>query len=200
MKCANALWIATLTLALPAMAMAGPAVHEAAAEEANVVHQLTPAWPAALFNLLMFLALFFVLAKFVWPKILEGLQAREQKIGDDLRSAEQAHAEASALKKDFEQKIAEAHAESRKLLDEARADAETLRVKLKADTEAEMTSLRQRASEDIDQARKQALTDLHGHAVELATLVAGKVIGRQIQDVDTQRLVDESLEQLNRMN
>ncbi len=162
--------------------------------------QLMPDWASALFNLLMFLALVFVLGKFVWPKILEGLQARERKIEDDLNTAERNRRAAAKLKEDFERKIAEAHAESRKLLDQTRADADQLRAKLKQDTEAEMASLRQRASEEINLAKQQALSDLHAHAADLATMVAGKVIGRQIQDDDTQRLVDESLEELNRLN
>lgn len=198
MKCAHALFTGWLVVAVPSMAIAADSApgHEGQ----SPVDKLMPAWGSALFNLLMFLALFFVLAKFVWPKILDGLKAREQKIGDDLRAAESARADANTLKIDFEQKIAQAHAEARKMLDQTRADAESLRVKLKADTEAEMLSLRQRATDEIDLARQQALTDLHAHAVELATLVAGKVIGRQIQDTDTQRLVDESLAQLKSMN
>lgn len=157
---------------------------------------LTPDVISAIFNLAMFLCLLIVLGKFVWPAILSGLQAREEKIRTDLTDAEAARADAEKLKADFEERIADAHAEARKLLDSARADADQLRNKLKAETESEMANLRQRAADDIDRAKAAALQDLYATSAELATAVAGKILQRQVDDADTQRLVEQSLAEL----
>ena len=158
---------------------------------------LTPDLKSAIWNLAMFLVLFGVLAKFVWPKILEGLQAREEKIRGDLEGAEKARAEAEQAKAEFDQKIAEAHAESRKLLDQARADSDALRAKLQSETEADIARLRERAAEDIDRAKQQALGDLYATSAELATAVASKILQRQVTEADTQQLVEQSLAELN---
>jgi len=186
---------------------AAPGAADHADEHADAAHgegggpvdKLAPKWPAALFNLLMFLGLFAILAKFVWPKILEGLRAREDKIREDLDEAEQANARAEQTLEEYQQKLAEAHAESRKLLEQARSDAEELRTRLKADTEAELKQLRERAAQDIDRAKQQALSDLYAHSAELATAVATKILQRQVTSEDTQRLVDESLGEIERL-
>ncbi len=185
-------------LAFAALALL-PTVALAASEggEVNVGERLLkPDLGSVIWNLVMFLLLIVVLGKFVWPKILDGLQAREQKIRGDLDAAEQARAEADALKEDFAQKIAEAHAESRKLLDQTREDAGQLRAKLQADTEAELARVRERAAEDIDRAKQQALQDLYATSAELATAVAAKILQRQVDDADTQKLVEQSLAEL----
>jgi F-type H+-transporting ATPase subunit b len=117
----------------------------------------------------------------------------------DLEGAQSARTDAEQLKADFEHKIAEAHADARKLLDEARADADQLRARLKADTETELANLRQRAADDINRAKQQALQDLYATSAELATAVAGKILQRQVTDADTQQLVEQSLAELDQL-
>lgn len=151
---------------------------------------------SAVWNLIIFLVLVAILGKFVWPKILEGLRSREQKIHDDLVGAEKANAEAKRTLAEYEQKLAESQAEARKLLEQARADAEQLKSRLADETEQELARLRQRATEDINRAKRQALQDLSAHAADLAVDVAGRILQRQIDASDTDRLVQQSLEEL----
>ncbi len=153
---------------------------------------------AAVWNILIFFAVVFVLGKFVWPQILEGLRAREGKIRDDLEQAEKANADARRALEEYKQRLAEAQAESRQMIEQARTDAEQLRAKLKTDTESEVQQLRDRATQDIDRAKQQALTDLYAHSAELATAVAAKILQRQVTPDDTQRLIDESLQEMDR--
>jgi len=154
----------------------------------------------AVWNLILFLGLLIVLGKFVWPSILKGLQDREKKIREDLTGAEDANAQAQQTLADYEQKLADAHAEARKLLDQARNEGEQLRRKLQADAEAEIASLRDRASNEIGQAKTEAVQELYAHAGQLAVAVAEKILQRQIDDADTQKLFDESLKQMDKLD
>jgi F-type H+-transporting ATPase subunit b len=210
-------WIAICTLLL-ALAPVGPlaaapqnaADHDDAAAAVDGAHAdgehaaddtpplLSLDLGAAIWNLVVFLVVLALLAKFVWPHLLAGLRAREQKIDNDLSGAEQARLEAQKLKADFEQKLNQAHAESRKLIDEARADAEALRQKLQAQTESDMQRQRERAASEIQAAKQEAVADLHAHAADLATAVAAKILHRQVQPADTDRLVQQSLEELEK--
>ncbi|MAE62227.1 MAG: ATP synthase F0 subunit B [Planctomycetaceae bacterium] len=150
-------------------------------------------------TLLLFLILLGVLSKFVWPNILKGLLAREEKQRSDLAAAEQANQTAQQTLAEYQQKLTEAHAEARKLIEHARADADKAGAQRVSEIEAEIGRMRERATDDIKLARQQALQDLYGHAASLATAVAGKVLQREIDDSDTQRLVDESLNELGRL-
>jgi F0F1-type ATP synthase membrane subunit b/b' len=49
---------------------------------------------------------------------------------------------------------------------------------------------------EIDQAKRAAVSELYADATNLATMVAGKILKREINAQDQQRLVEESLGQL----
>jgi F-type H+-transporting ATPase subunit b len=157
---------------------------------------LTPDLMSAIWNLAMFLVLFAILAKFVWPAILKALQAREDKIRTDLHAAEAANKQAKQTLVDYQQKLAEAHTESRKMLEQTRNDAEQLHAKLAAETEEEIARTRALAREEIGRAKQQAVQDLYATAAELATAVAGKILHRQVTEEDTARLVEQSMQEL----
>ncbi len=156
-------------------------------------------WLQSLAAIVAFAIVLLILRKYAWGPILQGLQDRENQIKNQIGEAEKANAQAKQTLSEYERKLAEAHAESRKLLDQTRADAEQLRARHKAEAEAELNQLRQRANQDIDRAKQQALSDLYAHSAELATAVATKILQRQLTPDDTQRLVDESLREIEQM-
>lgn len=151
-------------------------------------------WTLLLFGLLMV-----VLGKLVWPPILQGLQAREEKIRTDISQAEAANQRAQQTLADYEKRLADAHAEARKLIDQGRADAENVRARLAAQTEADIHKMRDRAKAEILQARHQAVQDLYAKAAELSVAVAEKILQRQVTDADTQAMVERSLKEMDRL-
>ncbi len=161
---------------------------------------LQPDLGSVVWSIVLFVLLLVVLGKFVWPQILKGLQDRETKIREDLEQAQQANAQAQAALGEYEQKLAEARAESRQLLDQARADAEELRGKLTGQTEQEIARLRQQATDQIRLAKQQAVQDLYAKAADLTTDIAAKVLQREINEDDARRLVEQSMQQLDKMN
>ena len=63
---------------------------------------------SAVCNIAIFLGVFGILAKFVWPVILDGLQARENKIHEDLESAQRANTDAEAVLAEYQAKMDDA--------------------------------------------------------------------------------------------
>ena len=194
----TSLLIGALGAAMPSLAWAV----EAAAEHAAGEEQpglLKPDHGTALWTLILFVGLLIVLGKFVWPKIILGLEAREGKIRGDIEGAEAANKKAQQTLADYERKLAEAHAEARKLVDQARGDAEKVRQQLAAQTEAEIAKMRDRAKAEISQARHQAVQELYAKASELSIAVAEKILQRQVTDTDTQAMVERSLKEMDRL-
>ena len=201
--------VAAMVWAAPDAAIAAapaPETHGAVAgaedhgDEAGETSLLNVSRVTFIWQVVLFLILMGVLSKFVWPQILKGLQAREQKQRTDLEAAEEAHRKAESTLAEYQSKLADARVESQQLIDQARTDADGVRVRLVNEAEAEIGRMRDRATDEIKLARQQALQDLYGHAATLATAVAAKVIQRNIDDADTQRLVDESLNELGRLD
>jgi F-type H+-transporting ATPase subunit b len=189
----------TVMLTISAWALAAVAGENAhAAEAGEHAPPLLSADPGtAIWTLILFLIVLTVLGKLVWPPIVKGLAAREQKVRGEIEAAEAANRNAKQTLAEYEKKLAEAHAEARRLIEQAKGDAEKVRQRLAAETETEIARMRDRATTEIRQAKSQAVQELYSRAAELSITIAEKVLERNITDADTQSLVDRSLRELD---
>lgn len=167
-----------------------------AAEGSPVAVQLMP----FITTLVVFGIAFFILAKAVWPKILGGLEDRENKIRLEIEQAELAREQAKAALADYQRELATAREEASRLVNQARQDAKAVAEELHARNAQELSELKQRATREIEVARQQAVTALHAEASNLAVAIAGKILGREINDQDQRNLVDESLGELAKVD
>lgn len=151
---------------------------------------------SAVINLTIFLGVFAILAKFVWPHILNGLQAREDKIQGDLEAAEAANKEAKVLLADYQTKLDAAAAQVQTMLAEARTDAEANKQKIVDEAKAEAERQRERAVADIETAKKVALSELAGQTSDMAINVAKQVVGRELKPEDHADLIRQALDRL----
>jgi len=138
----------------------------------------------------------FVWDKFVWPTIAKGLDDRNHKIVSEIKAAEDARAAAKAAQAEFEKSLASAREEAANMIKQARADAQRVADELKARNDQELAEKVARANADIEAARKSAVAELQAQSAALATEIAGKILRRQVNDQDNQRLVQESLKEL----
>lgn len=190
----------TLAARLSALvAAAGLAAPALAAEEAHGAAAGNPMG----FDLLQFVmaivvfgVVMLILRAQVWPKILGGLQAREDKIRSEVFAAEKLRKEADAAKREFDVKLAEARAESARLLEQTKAEQLRLAADLRAKAEIELNEMRDQARANIEAAKRAAVNELYSHAAILATTVAGKILQREVNADDQRRLVDESMNEL----
>ncbi len=150
-----------------------------------------------IWNLLVVLIVLAVLGKFVWPKILAGLKAREGKIEGDLASAEKANADAQVLLEQYQGQLADAQKQYQKVVDDAKQAAATVEAQKLAETEKRISELEARAASEISSAKEQALSDIYSQAGVLASDVAGRILQREINAEDHRSLIDESLAKLN---
>lgn len=141
---------------------------------------------------------FFVLSKTAWPRIVGGLEARENKIRSEVFAAEAARKEAAASLQDYQKSLAEARAEAQRMIEQTRAEQARLAADLKIKAESELNDLREQARRSIEAAKKAALAEVYAEAANLATTVAGKILQREFNAGDQGRLVEESLQQYTR--
>jgi F-type H+-transporting ATPase subunit b len=149
-----------------------------------------------LWSIVVFLALLFILWKYAWGPILEGLQKREQTIRGAIKEAQTARDEAHNLRAQFQKELDHAQEKVRGILDEARRDAERLHQDMTAKARAEIQAERDRLRREIDTAKDQALQDIWSQSAQLATLISAKAIRRQLNPDDHRRLVDDALSEL----
>jgi F-type H+-transporting ATPase subunit b len=149
-------------------------------------------------TLLIFLGLLAVLAKFAWGPIVKSLDERESRIRGDIEAAEAARAEAEKSRADYQAEMATAEQRVRDLMAQAQADGQQLATRIKMQAQEDAEEIKERANREIEQTRLDAVEQVRREAAELAVAVAEKILRRDITSDDQQRLVDASLDELER--
>jgi F-type H+-transporting ATPase subunit b len=147
--------------------------------------------------LTVFAIFFGVLAVVVWPQILKGLKAREEKIRSDLAAAERAAKQAASVEGELQAKLSAASAQAQKIVADAQAAAVAVAAQIKAEAQKSAADQLERATREISAAREAAVAEVATVAGELATDIATKVLRREISATDQANLVKEALAQLS---
>lgn len=150
----------------------------------------------AFWTVLIFLILLFVLGKFAWGPILNGLQTRENFIREALEKAKRDREESEARLREYEARLAAARAEASAIVDEGRRDADAVKRKIEEAARHEADKMIERAKREIQIATDTATKELYGLAARLATDMAARVIGREVNPQDHERLIAQSIEEL----
>lgn len=149
---------------------------------------------------LAFLLVFFFLRKYAWPKIRESVEAREQQIAGELSNAESQRAEAQRLLDEYKAQLADARAESNKIIEEARQSAEQVRKDLIAKAETDAQGIVARASEQIAAERTRSMQELQSQVATMAIDLAEKVVGRSLDRSTQGDLVNDYIAQVGSMD
>lgn len=150
----------------------------------------------ALWTLVIFGAVVFVLGKFAWKPILSGLQAREAFIRTSLEEARRDRAEAEARLRQYEERLNSARSEATAIVEEARRDADVVKRRIEEEAGGEAGRIVERAKREIAIAKETAVKELYSLSARLTTDVAGRILAREITVQDHERLIRESIERL----
>jgi len=151
----------------------------------------------ALWTLVIFGAVVFVLGKFAWKPILSGLQAREAFIRTSLEEARRDRAEAETRLKQYEERLNSARSEATGIVEEARRDADAVKRRIEEEANAEAGRIVERAKREIGIAKETAVKELYSLSAKLTTDVASRILAREITAQDHERLIRESIERLS---
>jgi F-type H+-transporting ATPase subunit b len=176
-------------------ATAQAADHPQGASESRQIFEW--ALDLGIWTIVVFVLLIFILKKYAWGPMLEGLQKREQNLHAAVEEARKAREEAAQLREERQAALAKIGEQVREAMDEARRDAQRLKEEMQNQAKAEIQAERERLRREIAMARDQALKQLWDQAAQLATLVSAKAIQRHISEEDHRRLVDEALAELH---
>jgi F-type H+-transporting ATPase subunit b len=193
-----------MTSILTSLALAGAALAQEHAEhgahpeepKAGVLPTAEQGITPMLVAIGVFIVVFGILSLKVWPMIVKGLKDREMKIRNSIEEAEMAQKQARQALEQYEKNLASARAEAQKMLDDAKIQQQAITAELKAKSDIELAQLRDKAKRDIDSAKAAAISEIHAHATSLATAMAAKILKREINAGDQQRMIQESLQEM----
>ena len=148
---------------------------------------------AAICNLFIQL---FVFKKFFWDKVLAVIDARREAADKEITEAEDAKAEALAIKQTYEQNMLQARAQADQILQNAQKSAAARSEEIIGQAQQQAVQIKAKASADIAQEKKKALNDAKDEISVIALAIAGKVVGRELDAADQSKLVDSFIEEL----
>lgn len=150
----------------------------------------------ALFTAVVFVLLCAGLYLAAWKPISQGLARRESLIANRIADAERASEQAASKLKEYEAKLADAAVQAQELVNQAKRDAETVAERIRTEAQANATRTIERAKSEIEIAKQAALSELSAKSTDIAFGLARKVIGRELQAGDHQRLINDALGRL----
>ena len=149
-------------------------------------------------QIINFLILLAILARFAYRPILTALAARRTHIEKSLDEAEQELTLAKQLKLESEQQILAARIQARSIIDEAIGLGEKSREAIVQKAIEENTRLLKEAQEEIERNYQQAITRLRAEVAVMAVAAAEKIIEKNL-DADTNtRLVKKFIKEFTK--
>ncbi len=146
-------------------------------------------------QLILFLALIFLLRKFAWKPILDSVSSREEGIKNALESAENAKKEIQNLQANNEQLLKDARAERDALLKEAREIKDSMINDAKEEAKDVAAKLIMNAQASIEQEKQAALSEIKHQVAELSIGIAETVVKKELSNKKDQiKLVEGLLE------
>ena len=146
--------------------------------------------------ILVIVALFFY--KFFLPKFQAVFDERAAKIEGSIAKAEQAQKDADAAKAKYEAQLSNARVEASKIRDDARTEASHIVADARSRAEADANQITASAQRAIASQQQQALVSLKGEVGALATALAGKILGSELQDEKVQSsMIDQMIDSMD---
>jgi F-type H+-transporting ATPase subunit b len=144
-------------------------------------------------ELVAFLAVVWVLGKYILPYISKPMEERQQIIRQALTDAEEAKRRAAEAEEEYRRAISEARTQARAVVDEANRLAEQLRADKRQQADDEYERVISRARTDIDAQVRQASEALRQQVGDLAIAVVEKVLGDGLDAPAHRSLIDRTI-------
>lgn len=147
---------------------------------------LKPEFGLLMWTLVAFLIVFFILKKYAWPAITNGLKQREQGIADALSSAERVKAEMAQMKSEHEALLAQAREERAQILKEAREAKEKIINESKEAAKTEASKIITETQAAIETQKMAALIDVKNQVGKMVIEVSEQILKRELKDKNDQ--------------
>lgn len=158
---------------------------------------ITPDFGLLFWMVVIFGAVFFLLAKFGFPIITKAVQQRSDHIADSLKAAEQAQERLAGMTEEQKKMIEQTRLEQSRILKEASESRDRIIAQAKEEAAAEAAKLLEHAKVEIAAERESAIRDIRRQVAMISVEVAEKIVRKDLEDTDGQlslidRMVDEA--------
>jgi F-type H+-transporting ATPase subunit b len=144
-------------------------------------------------ELVAFLLMLGVLARYVYPRVIEAAEARQKAIAAELEAAEKSRQESEARLAEAEKKLQEARVSAQEIVAGATRSGEQLRQESKQKAEEEAKRLTQAARKEIEAEREKAIQSVREDVAGLVVAATEKVLGETLDASKHKQLIERAI-------
>ena len=138
----------------------------------------------------------FALSKLLYKPVTKFLNARKERVANQIDTAQNRLNEAEALKAEYEEKLKNIEVEKNTILEKARVQAKANGQQIVAEAKAEAENIHTRAMTDIKREEEKAKDEIKKQIIEVSSLVSGKFIAAKMTEEEQNKLVDDTISDL----
>ena len=133
---------------------------------------------------------------FFLDKIKAVLDKRRETADKQIADAETAKSEAAAIKQTYEENMRQAKTKADDMILSAQKTAAQRSEEIISQAQKQAAQIKTKAASDIEMEKKKAINEAKDEISELAMAIAGKVVGRELNDADQDGMIDRFIEEL----
>lgn len=133
----------------------------------------------------------YLIKRFLFKPVHEILEKRRATADAEIIQAEETKAKAEAIRAEYERNMQDARQKANEILDSARNTAAIQSEKILKEAQDQTFAMKNKAEKEIAQEKKKAVNEVKGEIGDMAVEIAAKVIEREINEKDHEKLIDE---------
>lgn len=153
-------------------------------------------WGNALYQLLIFSLLLWVVSRWALKPLLGVMKKREQQVNDNLDNAEKNRVEAEQYLAQQREELKQAREETQAMIDNATKMSEQQGKEIIDNAKEEAERLKESAMADINREKEQALESVRDQVASLSVAIATKVIEKELDENEQEKLIDSYLKEV----
>jgi F-type H+-transporting ATPase subunit b len=153
-------------------------------------------WINALYQIAAFFVLLLILKKYAFGPVMNMMEKRERHIADQISSAEKNREEAEAYLTEQREAIQEARMEAKDIVENSKKSSEQQAADIVKSARDEAERLKENAKQEINTEKAQAISALREQVSTLSVLVAAKVIEKELDEQEQEKLIQETLREV----
>jgi F-type H+-transporting ATPase subunit b len=153
----------------------------------------------AIWTILTFLLLLFLLKKYAWGPLLKALEERRAAIEKSVDDARKATAALQQMQEESARQLAQARSEASAIVTRSRADADRFREEMRQKAHEDAGAIVKNAQQEIQLETQRAVAQIRTEAVDLSLAIASKLLRRNVSAADNEALIKEALGQFKQV-
>lgn len=149
-------------------------------------------------ELIAFLLMLGVLAKWVYPPIIRAAEARQKQIAEQLAAAERSRKEAEERLRQAEAEIQQAREQAGQIIERSNRAAERIQQEAQEKAREEAKRIVEAASRDIESERQRAIQSIRLQMADIVEDAVGKIVADSLDGERHRKLIEAAIKEVGK--